>query len=475
MQKHTTFKNKLLLVGFGAIGKGVLPLLLRHIDMPAENITILTKKNAGSELAKEYGVTFVVEEITKENHRELLPRYVQSGDCILNLSVDVSSAALVTYCQENAILYLDTCIEPWEGGYYDAELSSSDRSCYAMREQMLALKSLYPAKTATALIAHGANPGLVSHFVKQALLNIARDTGSTTPVPKTRNEWATLAKELSIKVIHIAERDTQNTNLARSKDEFVNTWSIDGFVSEGCQPAELGWGSHEKHWPEDGCHHNFGSRCAIYLNRPGATTFVRTWTPLSGPFHGYLMTHTEAISISDYFTLKDGEPKDGDKVRYRPTVHFAYHPCEDAVLSMDEFVGREWSQQSQQRILYDEIVEGTDELGVLLMGHKKGAYWFGSQLSIEEARKLAPLNNATSLQVAVGALAGLIWAMENPECGIVEPDEIDYAYVLKIASPYLGTVAGHYTNWTPLDNREKYFPEKLDRADPWQFINVRVN
>ena len=32
-----------------------------------------------------------------------------------------------------------------------------------------------------------------------------------------------------------------------------------------------------------------------------------------------------------------------------------------------------------------------DELGVLLAGHKKNAYWYGSQLSIEEARKLAPV------------------------------------------------------------------------------------
>lgn len=469
VQKHTAFKNKLLLIGFGAIGKGVLPLLVRHIDMLPENITVLTKKNSGEEIAKEYGVNFVVEEITKENHREVLHKYVKSGDFILNLSVDVSSAALVAFCQENGILYLDTCIEPWEGGYYDAELSSSDRSCYAMREQLLALKTQYPPKSATALVAHGANPGLVSHFVKQALVNVAKDTGSFVALPKTRKEWATLANELSIKVVHIAERDTQNTNQARRKDEFVNTWSIDGFVSEGCQPAELGWGTHERHWPEDGCHHDFGARSAIYLNRPGANTFVRTWTPLSGPFHGYLMTHTEAISISDYFTLKVD-----DKLSYRPTVHFAYHPCEDAVLSMREFVGNEWKQQSQQRILYDEIIEGTDELGVLLMGHAKGAYWFGSQLSIEQARTLAPYNNATSLQVAVGALSGVIWAMENPHCGIVEPDEIDYAYILKIASPYLGNMVGHYTNWTPLDNREKYFPETLDKTDPWQFINVRV-
>ena len=40
----------------------------------------------------------------------------------------------------------------------------------------------------------------------------------------------------------------------------------------------------------------------------------------------------------------------------------------------------------RKRILMDDIIKGIDELGVLLAGHKKNAYWYGSQLSIEEAR-----------------------------------------------------------------------------------------
>jgi len=29
-------------------------------------------------------------------------------------------------------------------------------------------------------------------------------------------------------------------------------------------------------------------------------------------------------------------------------------------------------------------------------------------------------------------------------------------------------------DWTPLDDRERLFPEDLDRDDPWQFKNIRV-
>jgi homospermidine synthase len=111
---------------------------------------------------------------------------------------------------------------------------------------------------------------------------------------------------------------------------------------------------------------------------------------------------------------------------------------------------------------------------VLLAGHKKNAYWFGSQLSIEAARKLAPYNSATSLQVTVAALAGMIWAMENPNRGIVEPDDMDFERPLEICMPYLGAVVGKYTDWTPLYQRGELFAEDLDPTDPWQFKNVRV-
>ena len=126
------------------------------------------------------------------------------------------------------------------------------------------------------------------------------------------------------------------------------------------------------------------------------------------------------------------------------------------------------------RLIVEEIDSGIDELGVLLMGHQKGAYWYGSQLSIAEARKLAPYNNATSLQVCAPVLSGIIWALENPQAGIVEADEMDFERNLEICMPYLGPVVGRYSDWTPLQGRGLLFPEDLDKEDPWQFGNFRV-
>jgi homospermidine synthase len=467
--KHATFPGNLVIVGFGSIGQGALPLILRHIDLAPERITIVTAEERGHEEAKSYGIRFVLEPLTRENYRAVLEPLLGGGDFLLNLSVDVSSVALIEFAQEKGALYLDTCIEPWPGGYTDPSLSPSQRSNYALRESALALRAKY-AQGPAAVLTHGANPGIVSHFVKEALLNIARDVGVETAMPKNRQDWADLARRLAVKVIHIAERDTQVAGEQPKRvGEFVNTWSIDGFVGEGCQPAELGWGTHENHFPEDGHLHNFGCGAAIYLERPGAGTRVRTWTPLEGPFHGFLVTHNESISIADYYTVSNGHG-----LEYRPTVHYAYHPCDDAVLSLHELAGKNWQLQPQKRLMMDEITSGIDELGVLLMGHAKGAYWYGSRLSVEETRRLVPYNNATSLQVTAAVLAGMVWAMENPRAGIVEADDMDHVRCMQVARPYLGEVVGVYSDWSPLIDRSVLFEESLDPSCPWQFKNFRV-
>ena len=466
---HIDFPGRIVFIGFGSIGQGVLPLVLRHIGIAPERIAIVTAEDRGIEEAKRYGIKFIQEALTRENFRRVLEPLVGRGDFVLNVSVDVSSIALIKYCWERGAMYLDTCIEPWPGGYTDPGLPAAKRTNYALREEALALRP-GNARAPTAVLTHGANPGLVSHFVKQALLNIAQDTGVDAGAPASKDDWAKLAQALGVRVIHIAERDTQVSPVRKQKNEFVNTWSVDGFVSEGQQPCELGWGSHERNFPRDGRRHDFGCGSAIWLAQPGAATRVRTWTPKAGHVFGWAITHGESISISDYLTVREG-----GQVAYRPTVHYAYHPCDDAVLSLHEFAGRNWILQESKRILMDEISSGgIDELGVLLAGHKKNAYWFGSQLSVDEARQLAPYNNATSLQVTVACLAGMIWAMENPNRGVIEPDEMDYQRILEICMPYLGPVVGEYTEWTPLTDRERLFPEDIDKSDPWQFKNVRV-
>jgi len=459
----------MVMVGFGSIGQGVLPLLLRHLEIRPAQISILAGDEDGRAVAAELGVEFAATPLLPDNYRALLAPRLAPGDFLVNVANDVSSAALIAVCRDRGALYIDTCIEPWAGGYTDASTSPRERTNYALREAALAL-GRRNGRGPTAILTHGANPGLVSHFVKQALLDVAAATGARPAVPATREAWARLARDLGVKAIHIAERDTQVAHPRKAPGEFVNTWSVEGFVGEACQPAELGWGTSERHFPPDGHRHASGSRAAIYLDRPGAATLVRSWTPLSGPMQASLITHGESISIADYLTL--GAP---EAPEYRPTVHYAYHPCDDTVLSVGELAARNWEAPERRRVLKDDLVEGVDELGVLLMGHARGAYWYGSRLSLDEARRLAPHNSATSLQVTAAVLAGIVWALRNPQEGVVEPEQLDWQLVLEIARPYLGRVVGVWSDWTPLSGRARLFPEELDAGDPWQFTNFRVS
>jgi homospermidine synthase len=469
-KKLASVKGRLVIVGFGSIGQGVLPLILRHIAIDRARITIITADEYGWQFAQECGVAdFRRQPLSRVNYLDVLGPLLSEGAFLLNLSVNVSSTALIELCQERGALYLDSCVEPWEGGYVDANLAPAQRTNYALREQALAINRRPVRVRPTALITHGVNPGLVSHFTKQALLDMARVVGDEGPIPLTREGWARLAMRLGVKAIHVAECDSQVSGRPKRQGEFVNTWSAEAFISEGSQPAEMGWGTHEHSFPTAGRAHAGGCRAAIYLEQPGVSVRVRSWAPLAGAYHGFLITHAESISIADYLSVHEGS-----ELVYRPTVHYAYHPCDDAVLSIDEFVGRDYVPQVSQRLLREEITAGTDELGVLLCGHPRGVYWYGSRLDVVEARRLAPRNNATTLQTAAGVLAGLVWVLENPERGVVEAEEMDFERAMAIARPYLGTLVGVWGDWTPLQGHRALFRESLDRDDPWQFGNVLV-
>ncbi len=456
----------IVIIGFGSIGRGTLPLIERHFEYDARQVYVIEPNLDDHTFLAQRGIHHIEEAVTRENYRKLLGGlFVDGKGFCVNLSVDTSSLDIMKLCRELGVLYIDTVVEPWAGFYFDTS-ENADRTNYALRQTVRDEKRRNPGGT-TAVSCCGANPGMVSWFVKEALMTLSRDTGRDDPMPSDREGWARLMQSLGVKGIHIAERDTQKSNRHKKIGTFVNTWSVEGFISEGFQPAELGWGTHETWMPENASGYDTGCQAAIWLNQPGAMTKVHTWCPTPGPQFGFLVTHNEAISISDYFTVGEGANPE-----YRPTCHYAYHPCDDAVLSFHETFGSGKIQSIQHIMDENEITGGIDELGVLLYGHERNALWFGSRLSIEETRDLAPFQNATGLQVSSAVLAGMVWALENPEAGIVETDEMDHVRCLEVQRPYLGPVEAHYTDWTPISERWTQFDEDIDESDPWQFKNV---
>ncbi|MGL5115006.1 MAG: saccharopine dehydrogenase NADP-binding domain-containing protein, partial [Beijerinckiaceae bacterium] len=327
----------IVMIGFGSIGKGTLPLLERHFNYDKNRIVVIDPEDKDVALLKKHGVRFIKQHVTKDNYRDLLTPLLTEGGgqgfCV-NLSVDTGSVDIMELCRSVNSFYIDTVAEPWAGFYFDTSKGPAARSNYMLREAVLDARQRAPGGT-TAVSCCGANPGMVSWFVKQALVNVAKDTGFTFEEPKDKAGWAALMHKVGVKGIHIAERDTQRSSKPKPREVFVNTWSVEGFVSEGLQPAELGWGTHETWMPVNARTHDVGCGAAIYMLQPGANTRVRSWCPTPGAQYGYLVTHNEAISIADYFTVQDG----AGMAVYRPTCHYAYHPANDAVLSLHEMFG----------------------------------------------------------------------------------------------------------------------------------------
>ena len=330
----------------------------------------------------------------------------------------------------------------------------------------------------TCVVDHGANPGLISHFARQGLVDIALKMieDGIAPDPARMKtlikgqKFGELAMETGVKVIHCSERDTQISRSPKNVNEFVGTWCIEGLIEEGTAPAEMGWGTHEKELPQYAQVPPTGPKNGILLAQMGMNTWVRSWIP-DQEIVGMVIRHGEAYGISERWTVW----KDGSAL-YRPTVHYAYMPCDATVASIHELRGRNYELQPKLRILNDrEIISGADYLGALLMGHPYKSWWTGSILSIEEAKTLAPGQNATTVQVALGVVSAVMWMIKNPRRGFCLPDDLPHEFVLEIAKPYLGTFQSGPSDWTPLKNRQVYFKENdrnnYDREDVWQFKN----
>lgn len=439
--------KRILIVGYGSLGQGITPLLFRHFpELDPTQVTAIAADDLGREVAEEYGIKLNVTPLTPGNYRLILPMLIGPGDMLLNLSVDVSSIALIRWCQQNDVNYLDTCIEPWAGGYQDVGSFYHSTNHY-LREQALTLKS--PGK-ATAVIAHGANPGLVSYFVKAGLKDLAGRRGLTVS-----DNYADMAEELDVRVIQIAERDTQSIAGPIRPNDFVNTWSVDGLISEAIQFAEMSMGTHEptalpsSQFEMTGTHGK-----AIMLIDSSYSTFVKSWVPSVGAQYAYHITHHEAFSIADMLTVR----KSNGKTHYRPTVYYAYHPSQQTceMLEMMHKTAMTANSISQsgisKRVLSAEIAAGADELGVLFVC-KDTTFWYGSTLTIEQARALVPHNNATTLQVTSTIIGAMKWIEKNPMAGVVEAEDINYNDVMEVALPYLGHVGGVESDWRPMPGK----------------------
>src|SRR5438270_4731957 len=147
-QIHAKISGPIVMIGFGSIGKGTLPLIERHFAYDKSRFVIIYSHEDG-EIARAHGVRFVKQAITRENYREVLVPVLIAGGCqdfCVNLSVDTSSVDIMSMCREIGALYIDTVVEPRLGFYFDRNIGPEKRSNYALRETLLAAKHKNPGR-----------------------------------------------------------------------------------------------------------------------------------------------------------------------------------------------------------------------------------------------------------------------------------------------------------------------------------------
>ena len=477
----TDFSKKILFVGYGAVAQCALPILLKLVKVPVRNITVMDFEDRGQALKPwlDRGVKFVRARITEKNIGTLLGKYLAEGDLLMDLAWNIGACDILQWCHDRGVLYINASTELWDP-YAGAEHKHpTERTLYRRHMDMRRMAAGWKTPGPTAVIEHGANPGLISHFAKKGLLDIAARLLTDRKVQGARAErlrqlakdrtFNELSRELGVKVIHVSEHDTQISDKAKQVGEFVNTWSVEGFREEGVTTSELGWGTHEKELPPLAYRHKYGPKNQICLARMGMNTWVSSWVP-NCRIHGMVVRHGEAFTLSDKLTVwKKG------KAVYRPTVHYAYCPSDAAIASLSELRGNDYELQPKARIMGDEITSGYDTLGALLMGHQYNSWWTGSILGIDESRRLVPNQNATTIQVGIGVVAAVMWMIANPARGLCVPEDLPHDYVLKIARPWLGKLHSAPSDWTPLKHYTNTFAGYnnpcIDRKDPWQFNN----
>lgn len=474
------FCNNILIIGCGSVARCTLPILIKSLDLNCNQITMIDFVDNRNFVMKyiEQGLEYVQIKITPENYKQLLCKYLKSGDLLLDLAWNIETIDLIRWCNENNVLFCNTSVEEWDP-YEDLDVKDP-REITLYYKQLELIESAKNNKT-TALVDAGCNPGMVNVIIKKGIEDVAfylvekgdLELRTVENLIREKN-YPKLAQTIGLQVIHISERDTQISCNPKKVDEFVGTWSVEGLREEASALSELGYGTHEKKIPKNAILNDIGPKNSISLSSMGMNTVVRSYVPGS-QITGYVIRHGESVSMSRSLTNYEN-----GKAVYRPSVYYAYCPCDATINSLKEFKMHSYnSDYVCDRIMYDEIIDGYDAVGCLLMGPKFGSWWIGSILDIHQTRQiLGKGHNPTVLQVAAHLVSAVTYCIKNPELGLIFPDDLEHNYIIKNCIHLLGDFISKKVNWDPLITEDDFLTfgnKKPDQEDKYQFQTFLVN
>jgi homospermidine synthase len=225
-------------------------------------------------------------------------------------------------------------------------------------------------------------------------------------------------------------------------------------------------------YPSFAFEHPDGPKSQICLARMGMNTFVASWVPPDHNIVGMVVRHGEAFSITEKLTVwEEG------KAIYRPTVHYAYCPCDCAIASLHELRGYDYRLQA---------AHAHHDRRNHQRGRHSGRPGDGASVPVVVVR-LRPRHRGVASpgaaperhhHAAISVVAACMWMLEHPRRGLCVPDDLPHDYVLDISKPYLGKFISVASDWNPLKHYSNVFrgynQPQLDTSDPWQFTNFLI-
>lgn len=445
------FKNKIVQLGFGAVGKSYFEKVAKEIKFDKDKYYIISKDKLEYTFFLELGGkigNFIIADITRNNYEKIFSENLQEGDLLIDFADSVGTKDFVEWCANNNIMYLNTGETDWEDNWYnifDENIKKNE-----LRDKLNQDNNVnkYPI-----VLQHGNNPGLVSHFVKAGIEYIIKNQFKKDKKLNELlkdNKFNEIAMEIDLKEIHVNDNDYQEVKDVFDINKLYSTWSVDSFFFEMLSEATVNISPNEKIDFEEECKridykNGFLEFKDIAIDKTGKTYYPR------GKFDAFLVPHEETITISKFL-----EVEEEGKVIYRPTVLFLYSPCNFAVNYLksaridnniekddDNQIIRGFKYPNRSEIIYKEQIKyGTEYVGVLLLGSKFNPVWVGNRIKksfLYKDKKKSFWQTPTITPVAMSALAATYWMIKNKDKGgIYFPDDInEYKEIINFSEKYI--------------------------------------
>lgn len=462
--------HQIIFFGCGSVAKCCIYYLPKFLKFNYKQVTIIDKNKSTFDfptvqMAKSEGAKLLHYNITRHNIQDLLDHIlnVQKNDIVIDLTTNTSTYTIFKEARIRNLLYINTSIEDDKPMDINPECPINNGIFIQhINLQAIADKTIDRNHNITSVIEFGMNPGLISVFVKQGIMDLAKMVLKYQLRHKKvdqkmyklykKRDHKHLAELLKIRVIHCSEIDTQIPQKPPTQP-FINTWSCVGLITEGVEPAEIQIGTHEKILPFDEKNVTEIIPQLITTKTPGKDIKVKSIVPLNVNSNGKVeftyitgrcIHHGEGISLNRYL----------GSFKYSPTMHYVYQlsPITDKLLSTlsnKELIDIT-KDESQWKVLnmYDDKIEGTDNIGALFVLEKNPmtgknepySFWTGSILDTKHTvNKLKDIYfGPTVIQVMAGVLSAVRWMLKNKNKGLVFGEDLDDNYIIKYSKKYLG-------------------------------------